>query len=97
MALASRLLILLRRATPDRRSEGAEMVKPGTCIRDILEQIQGEYVELPGLRLTGSQAQRVWQLDRGVCDALLMALVDARFLSRTPDGAFVRRQPETVS
>jgi hypothetical protein len=72
------------------------MVSPGTRIHDILERIQGEYLELPGLRLTQSQAQRLWHLDRGVCDALLMALVDARFLSRTRDGAFVRRQVEPV-
>ncbi len=73
------------------------MVSSGTRIHDILERIQGEYLELPGLRLTQSQAQRLWHLDRGVCDALLMALVDARFLSRTPDGAFVRRQADAVS
>jgi hypothetical protein len=73
------------------------MVSPGTRIYDILERIQGEYLELPGLRLTQSQAQRLWHLDRAVCDALLMALVDARFLSRTVDGTFVRRGAEAVS
>jgi len=59
-------------------------------IREALERIQNEFHELPGLRLTVSQAQRLWRLDRNVCDALLAALVDARFLARTPDGAFVR-------
>ncbi len=59
-------------------------------IRETLERIQGEFQELPGLRLTVAQAQRLWRLDRSVCDALLAALVDARFLARTPDGAFVR-------
>ena len=73
------------------------MVSPGTRIRDILDRIQGEYLELPGLRLTQSQVQRLWQIDRAVCNALLMALVDARFLSRTSDGAFVRRQVDAVS
>jgi len=63
----------------------------------VLERIQGEYLGLRGLRLTGAQAQRLWHLDRNVCDALLMALVDARFLSRTEDGAFVLRQYETTS
>jgi hypothetical protein len=57
---------------------------------EVLQRIQGEYVEMPGLRLTAAQAQRLWGLDRDVCDALLGALVDAKFLSQTRDGAFVR-------
>jgi hypothetical protein len=59
-------------------------------IEDVLQRIQGEFVEMPGLRLTPAQAQRLWGLDRDVCDALLGALVEARFLARTRDGAFVR-------
>jgi hypothetical protein len=57
---------------------------------DVLRRVQGEYIEMPGLRLTLAQAQRLWGLDRTACDALLGALVDAKFLSRTRDGAFVR-------
>ena len=52
--------------------------------------MQGEYLEMPGLRLTAGQAQRLWGLDRAACDALLGALVDAKFLQRTRDGAFVK-------
>jgi hypothetical protein len=59
-------------------------------IDEVLQRIQGEFVEMPGLRLTGAQAQRLWGLDRDVCDALLGALVDARFLTRTKDGAYTR-------
>jgi hypothetical protein len=62
------------------------MVSSGTRIHDLLEGIQGEFLELPGLRLTQWQAQHLWHLDRAACNALLMALVDARFLSRTPTG-----------
>ena len=57
---------------------------------DVLQRVQGEYIEMPGLRLTIAQAQRLWGLDRAVCDALLGALVEAKFLFRTRDGAFVR-------
>ena len=57
---------------------------------EVLQRIQGEYVEMPGLRLTAAQAQRLWGLERDVCDALLGALVDAKFLCQTRDGAFVR-------
>ena len=61
-------------------------------IDDVLQRIQGEFVEMPGLRLTPSQAQRLWGLERDVCDALLGALVDAKFLAQTRDGAFVRME-----
>ena len=57
---------------------------------DVLRRVKGEYIEMPGLRLTIAQAQRLWGLDRAVCDALFGALVDAKFLFRTRDGAFVR-------
>ena len=57
---------------------------------EVIRRVQGEYIEMPGLRLTSAQAQRLWGLDRAACDALLGALVDAKFLFRTRDGAFVR-------
>ena len=57
---------------------------------DALRRVQGEYIEMPGLRLTIAQAQRLWGLDRAMCDSLLGALVEAKFLFRTRDGAFVR-------
>lgn len=57
---------------------------------EVLRRVQGEYIEMPGLRLTTAQAQRLWGLDRAVCDSLLGTLVEAKFLFRTRDGAFVR-------
>jgi hypothetical protein len=59
-------------------------------VDDVLQRIQGEYLEMPGLRLTTAQAQRLWGLDRDVCESLLAALVDVKFLCRTRDGAFIR-------
>jgi DNA-binding IclR family transcriptional regulator len=59
-------------------------------VDDVLRRIQGEYLEMPGLRLTPAQAQRLLGLDRSSCDALLTALVDSKLLARTRDGAFVR-------
>jgi len=57
---------------------------------DVLQRVQGEFLEMPGLRLSESQARRLWGLDAEQCRALLGALVDAKFLFRTGDGAFVR-------
>ncbi len=61
----------------------------------ILRRIQGEFLEMPGLRLTLVQAQRLWNLDLLVCEALLEALVDARFLMRVRGDAFVQSLPST--
>jgi hypothetical protein len=66
------------------------MGTPHHALDDALRRVQEEYIEMPGLRLTTAQAQRLWGLDRAACDALLGALVDAKFLFRTRDGAFVR-------
>jgi hypothetical protein len=57
---------------------------------EVLRQVQREFLEMPGLRLTEPQARRLWCLDAESCSALLGALVDAKFLSRTRDGAFTR-------
>lgn len=57
---------------------------------DVLRRVQGEFLEMPGLRLTEAQARRLWGLDAGSCEALLNTLVDAKFLFRTRDGAFMR-------
>lgn len=62
----------------------------GRGIHEVVLRIRGEYLEMPGLRLTPQQAQRLWRLDETACDAVLGALVDARFLAKTRDGAFVR-------
>jgi hypothetical protein len=58
---------------------------------EALRRIRGEYIEMPGLRLTMAQAQRLWGLDRRTCELLLDNLVSSHFLSRTRDGSFVRR------
>ncbi len=60
--------------------------------RVLLQRIEHDYEEQPGLRLTPPQAQRLWDLDGPTCCAVLTTLVDAGVLQRTPDGRFVRRQ-----
>jgi hypothetical protein len=59
-------------------------------IEDVLQRVQGEFVEMPGLCLTAAQAQRLWGLDREVCDSLLETLVSANFLAQRRDGSFIR-------
>ena len=55
----------------------------------LVARIQGEYREMPGLRLTVAEACRLWQLDASTCTAIVEALVVQGFLMRTRDGAFV--------
>jgi hypothetical protein len=66
------------------------MAEPNRGIQEVVRRVRGEFIEMPGLRLTPEQARRLWRLDELACDAVLGALVDARFLARTRDGAFVR-------
>jgi len=66
------------------------MGETGRGIQDVVRRVRGEFLEMPGLRLTAQQARRLWRLDETACDAVLGALVDARFLARTRDGAFIR-------
>ena len=64
--------------------------EPFRATDDVLRRVQGEFLEMPGLRLTEAQARRLWGLDAVSCGVLLGALVDANFLFRTRDGAFMR-------
>ena len=57
---------------------------------DLLNRAKQEYLEMPGLVLTSRQASRLWNLDLGMCDALLSTLVREAFLSQTGGGAYRR-------
>jgi hypothetical protein len=57
---------------------------------DVLLRVQAEFLEMPGLRVTRAQARRLWALDDAVCEAVLCALVDARFLVESRNASFTR-------
>lgn len=56
----------------------------------LLRRIWCEYLEMPGLRLTSKQAQRLWAVDERTCAQLLGSLVDARLLTLGADGMYAR-------
>jgi len=56
---------------------------------DLLQRIQGEFLEMPGLRLTEPQARRLWNLDAISCSRVVSVLLEGGFLFRTPDGSFM--------
>jgi hypothetical protein len=57
---------------------------------ELLQRVREEYREMPNLRLTPSQATRLFGVEPSECAALLDALVNEHFLIRTADGLFVR-------
>ena len=59
-------------------------------LREALLRIRTEYVEMPDLKLTARQAQRLWNLSHDVCDTALAALVREGFLAQALNGAYVR-------
>jgi hypothetical protein len=56
----------------------------------ILRRIRAEFLEMPGMRLTLSQAKRLWGLDEQTCAQALELLITDRFLSRRADGTYTR-------
>jgi hypothetical protein len=56
----------------------------------VLQRVCGEFLEMPGLRLTCKQAQRLWGLDERTCRELLEYLVDAKFLRPSSQGIYAR-------
>lgn len=55
-----------------------------------MERVRSEFAEMPCLRLTARQAQRLLALDATTCNAVLTELLERRFLRRTADGIFLR-------
>ena len=61
-----------------------------SAIAELIVRAQGEYREMPGLKLTEVQAQRLWGLDDRTCVLVLTALVEQQFLRRTRAGTYLR-------
>ncbi len=64
----------------------------GHHVVELLHRIQGEYREMPSLCLTLEQMQRLWGVERFVCEALIEALVAAHVLHCTARGTYVAVQ-----
>jgi len=56
----------------------------------LADRIRGEFLEMPGLRLTPRQASRLWALDAYTSERILDELRAAGFLERTSEGAYLR-------
>jgi hypothetical protein len=58
-------------------------------LESLVARIRGEYLEMPGLRLTFAQARRLWQVDVSTCEMLLGQLVREGFLCKTDNGFYI--------
>jgi len=67
--------------------------RPGFDFVRLLDIVRGEFLEMPGLRLTKKQAQRLWAIDADTCDALLGTLEASHFLRHTRDGEYMLARP----
>jgi hypothetical protein len=56
----------------------------------LLDRVRAEFIEMPGLRLTVKQAQRMWSLDEQICLELFEALAEEGFLEQRRQGAYAR-------
>jgi hypothetical protein len=61
-----------------------------TLDEDLLRRICGEFLEMPGLRVTRSQARRLWALDEQTCTRILDVLVEIKFLCLTDLDTYAR-------
>jgi len=59
-------------------------------IRHALTRIRLEYMQMPGMRLTRPQIQRLLNLPADACEVALAALIQSRFLCIDAEG-FYRR------
>jgi hypothetical protein len=67
-----------------------EVVSMPIADRRILDRIRAEFLEMPGMRLTAEQVQRLCGVNASVCQLVMDTLVAMRFLCVHPDGTYVR-------
>ena len=58
----------------------------------LVELVEAEYTEMPGLSVTLPQAQRLWAVDRETCEKAFSRLVRKGALRMTTKGRFVRNR-----
>jgi hypothetical protein len=78
-------------STGCRTKAESESPNPGTVppLDALAARVRGEYVEMPGLQLTVSQACRLWQVEMSTCEMLLEQLVREGFLYKMNNGAYI--------
>jgi hypothetical protein len=59
-------------------------------VKELLERVQAEFREMPGLRLTVGQTKRLCGITQPLCQVILDDLVKSGFLCANGDGTYAR-------
>lgn len=78
------------RRQPSFELRNAEAAPADSAVETLRRLVLGEFLEVPGLALTGEQIQRLWNIDEVKFAAVMGSLCAMRFLTQTPAGAFIR-------
>ena len=62
----------------------------GPTFSALVLRVRAEFLEMPGLNVTFSQAMRLWGVSADVCQDIIDALVGSAFLRWTPTGRLGR-------
>jgi hypothetical protein len=61
-------------------------------INMAVNRVRAEFAEMPGLRLSLTQAARLWGFDQADCRHVVDTLEGSGFLRRTAEGLIVRAE-----
>jgi hypothetical protein len=64
--------------------------------QQVFERIRAEFLEMPGMRLTTAQVERLSGVDRSICQSALDDLVRAGFLCAWENGSYGRVSDEST-
>ena len=68
-----------------------------TTLDDVVNRLRAEFLEMPGLRLTSGQVQRLCGVEKTLCQLGLDSLVATKFLYVKSDGVYARTTDGEVS
>lgn len=69
------------------------MIAAPTLLEIPIARLQRAFLTAPAMTLTVAETESAFGLDRATCEAMLGALVDARVVFKTRDGAYRRHFP----
>jgi hypothetical protein len=85
-----RVRTLSARVSPPPHDDGHRDRRNPASRLELLRRVEVEYREMPGLRLTLPQAQRLFGLRDDVCVRVLSNLIDQALLRRDASGTYLR-------
>jgi CheY-like chemotaxis protein len=90
--------VLLKPCSPARLMSAIEDALEARRAAEIQARtrIRAEYLEMPGMRLSAAQVQRLCGLERPTCLAVLHGLVGERFLVLNTDGTYARATDDSA-